>query len=352
LELPSIIQKDGHVQEILLVAWNTSNPKAHNFQWTSKTDKLLSNGSIVITSGMRKSFSTFSGDNITFGYPNIPEVNLAYIAADIIWALNSGGENGRNSAIEYLESLITQNKESFSFSNTSEEIRFRNEIIPISGISEEIWGSIAYTTVQTLTDLMGIDIFKNSHLDIDITPFSKLILKVEQPNNVTYLEELKSTISGLDNIRSITFGYDFQSSVRLTLTTFNIIVGIFIIFACTLAGVSIFTAIYVNFQERSKEIATMLTLGLSDAELFSIVTIENLSLTVFGILGGIIPGLILADWILSNVLRLFYFKITVNSQTWFFLWVSIIVVVLISQIPAILRGLNSDLTEVTKEIGY
>ena len=346
LEIPSVVQKDGKTQEILLVAWNTSIPRAHNFQWTSKTDNLLPNGSLVITSGLRKSLGLNSGSEIIIGYPNIPEVNIAYGTAEIIWALH-----GRNYTLEYLESLITQNKESFSFSTIAEEIRFKNELLPISGVSEEIWGSIAYTTVQTLTDLMGIDIFKNSHLDIDISPFSKLILQVEEPNNVTYLEELKSTISGLDNIRSIDFGYDLQSSVRLTMTTFNIIVGIFIIFACILAGVSIFTAIYVNFQERSKEIATMLTLGLSDYEFFSILTIENLSLTVFGILGGIIPGLILADWILSNVLRVFYFKITVNWITWFLICVSVIIVVFISEIPAILRGLNSDLTEVTKEIG-
>ncbi len=199
---------------------------------------------------------------------------------------------------------------------------------------------------------MGIDIFKNSRLDIDISPFSKLILQVEQPNNVTYLEELKSTISNLENIRSITFGYDIRDSVELTMTTFNIIVGIFIIFACILAGVSIFTAIYVNFQERSKEIATMLTLGLSDYEFFSIITIENLTLTVLGILGGILPGLLLAEWMLSNVLRVFYFRITVTTLTWLLLWSSIVIVMFLSEIPAILRGLNSDLTEVTKEIGY
>ncbi|MHA2175645.1 MAG: ABC transporter permease [Candidatus Hodarchaeales archaeon] len=352
LEIPSIVETDGKTQEILLIAWNTSVPQAHNFQWTSKSDELLPNGSLVFTSGLKKTLGLSSGDSIIFGYPNIPEVNLAFFAANLTYNINSGGEYGRNKTIQYLESLITQNKESFSFSTSAQEIQFKSEIIPISGVSEEIWGSIAYTTVQTLTQFMGIDIFKNSDFNIDISPFSKLILKVEQPNNVTYLEELKTKISGLDNIRSISFGYDIQSSVQLTMTTFNVIVGIFIIFACILAGVAIFTAIYVNFQERSKEIATMLTLGLSDFEFFSIITLENLSLTLMGIMGGILPGLLLADWILGNVLRVFYFRITVNALTWFLLWSSIVIVVLLSEIPAILRGLNSDLSEVTKEIGY
>jgi ABC-type antimicrobial peptide transport system permease subunit len=113
---------------------------------------------------------------------------------------------------------------------------------------------------------------------------------------------------------------------------------------------AIFTTIYVNFQERSQEIATMLTLGLSDREFLSILTIENVIQAIIGILGGIIPGLLLADWILSNLLRMFYFKIQVSLLSWIALWSGVILVVLLSQIPAIYRGLKLDLATVTKEI--
>ncbi|MHA2342311.1 MAG: FtsX-like permease family protein, partial [Candidatus Hodarchaeales archaeon] len=130
----------------------------------------------------------------------------------------------------------------------------------------------------------------------------------------------------------------------------TIIISVFILFACILVGMAIFTTIYVNFQERSQEIATMLTLGLSDREFLSILTIENVIQAIIGILGGIIPGLLLADWILSNLLRMFYFKIQVSLLSWIALWSGVILVVLLSQIPAIYRGLKLDLATVTKEI--
>jgi ABC-type antimicrobial peptide transport system permease subunit len=232
----------------------------------------------------------------------------------------------------------------------SEEVRFRMKNISASGVSEEIWGSVCYTTVQTLTFAMGIDIFKDSFLDIDLSPFSKLILKISDPNNLTLLEEIKTQIATRDGIISIRMGYDIQESATYTMTMFTVIVGIFILFACILVGTAIFTTIYVNFQERSQEIATMLTLGLSDREFLSILTIENLIQAVIGIIGGILPGLLLAEWILSNLLRMFYFKIQVSNTSWIVLWIGVLLVVLISQIPAIYRGLKLDLATVTKEL--
>ena len=312
--------------------------------------KQLFNGSLVLTTGLAHNMGLSIGDTIGFGYPNVPEVNFAFRAAEIFWELNYRGEAGRNAALEYLRKLISQNKETFSFSTVSQKIRFKTANANITGISEEIWGSMVYTTVQTITQVMGIDIFKNSELDIDLSPFSKLILQIEDPKNLTLLDDIKAQISTLDEIRSITFGYDIQQSIRLTMNTFNIIIGIFIVFACLLASAAIFTTIYVNFQERSREIATMLTLGLSDQEYLFIISFENLLQTIIGILGGIPPGLFLAEWILENVLRVFYFKISINPFTWIVLWSGVFIIVLLSQIPAVLQVVKMNLAEVTKEI--
>ncbi|MHA1976739.1 MAG: ABC transporter permease [Candidatus Hodarchaeales archaeon] len=350
LEIPSIIEINGRKEEVLIMAWNTSSPQTHMFQWTSSKDEFLQKRSLILTSGLARTLGASTGSVVSYGYPRIPYLSYAFDAATSIWNLWGGGERGRNETLEYLTSLINQNKESLSFSTNAEEITFRYKDITVTGVSEEIWGSIVYTTISTLTDVMNIDMFKDSFLDIDLSPCSKLILKIEDPNNLTLLENIKAEISNLENIRSITFGYDLRTSINLTLTAFNIIVLIFIIFACILAGASIFTTIHVNFQERSRESATMLTLGLSDLEFLFIISIENFFQTIFGILGGILPGLWLADWILSNALRLFYFPIRVSLQTWIILWVGVLLIVLISQIPAIIQGVKMDLAEVTKDI--
>jgi putative ABC transport system permease protein len=134
------------------------------------------------------------------------------------------------------------------------------------------------------------------------------------------------------------------------MAAFNAVISVFLVFACLLAGAAIFTTIYLSFQERQQEIATMLTLGLSDKEFLSILTIENIIQGVIGILLGILPGLWIASWILDNVLRLFYFDIIILPTTWILIWIGVIIVVLISQIPAFYYGTKLDLTVVTREL--
>ena len=355
LEIPSVIQNGDRLEDILIVAWNSSSPQAHNFQWTSKDDHLSINQSVVLTSGLAKSLDASVGEKLSYGYPRVPDVNDAYYWANrtlYFWLFQGKTyEFARNRSLNLIiNSFLSNNIESFSLSNESAEVRFRMDDVIATGISEEIWGSVCYTTVQTITSAMGVDIFKNSYLDIDLTPFSKLIVKLSDPHNLTLLEALKSQITNRDGILSIRMGYDIQESATYTMTMFTIIISVFILFACILVGMAIFTTIYVNFQERSQEIATMITLGLSDREFLSILTIENVIQANIGILGGIIPGLLLADWILSNLLRMFYFKIQVSLLSWIALWIGVILVVLLSQIPAIYRGLKLDLAAVTKEI--
>lgn len=353
LQIPSIIETGDKSQEVLITAWNTSNPTVHNFHWSSPRDTLLPNGSIVICSSLARNLNLHTKSTISYGFPRIPGVSSAYQAASTIWENWSpfGLEKARNETLKFISDLITQNKERLSFYEETEKLRLKIAPIYVSGVSKEIWGSIAYTTVQTLTDNMGIDIFKTG-LDIDLTPSSQLILKVSHPNNVTLLGELQESIIQLDGVRSIEFSHDFHQAVNTLLGTFNAVIGLLLVFACLLAGAAIFTTIYVNFQERQREIATMLTMGLSDNEFMFIMTVENLIQAIFGILFGIPIGLWVSGWLLDNILRLFYFEIIVHSLTWLILWMGVIAVVLLSQIPAFYRGIKLDLTIVTKELAY
>ncbi|UCG01424.1 MAG: FtsX-like permease family protein [Candidatus Heimdallarchaeota archaeon] len=354
LQIPSSIKTGGRSQGVLITAWNNSNPTTHRFHWSSSQDTLLPNNSIVVCSALAHQFNIKVGNEIEYNLPFIKSyMEYAYDKAEEIWNETSflhGIEFARNETLDYIKDLIKRNTESISFSKSvSEDIIITHESIRVSGISKEIWGSMVYTTLQTITSNLGIDMFK-SGLDIDLTPTSQLILKVSQASNVTLLEEIKTSISQLEGIRSIEFSYDFHQAVDILMAAFNAVILVFLIFACLLAGAAIFTTIYLSFQERQREIATMLTLGLSDREFLSILTVENLSQGILGILLGIPPGLWIASWILDNVLRLFYFEIIILPTTWILIWVGVIGVILISQIPAYYYGVRLDLTVVTKEL--
>ena len=352
LQIPSIIRVGKNKQEVLITAWNTTTPAAHKFQWSSSQDT-LQNESVVVCSALANQYNIQVGSSVSYEYPYFPLIHRFYdFIFDEIWSNASslfGPEYAKNLTVEYLKNLVNQNRESLSFSNNVNDIDFIETQIDVSGISKEIWGSIVYTTVHTITRKMGIDVFKTG-LGIDLTPSSQLILRVSQPSNITLLEEIRNSITHLEGIRSIQFNYDFHHSVDIMMAAFNAVISVFLVFACLLAGAAIFTTIYVNFQERQREIATMMTVGLSDREFLLIMTLENLSQAFLGILLGIPIGGWIATWILDNALRLFYFEIIIQPLTWVLIWVGVISVVLISQLPAFYNGIKLDLTVVTKEL--
>ncbi|MHA2246412.1 MAG: ABC transporter permease [Candidatus Hodarchaeales archaeon] len=354
LQMPSILFIDETQQEVLVIAWNTSTPNAHNFQWFSNQDFLGNNGSIVVCTALANNFNIQSDSLISYAYPDIPDLDNAYDASKFLYDMWNqtyvGDEVGaRKNALDFLAKRISNSKESFSFSDEAKEVRYKVANITVTGISKEIWGKVVYTNVNTLSENIGIDIFKED-FDIDLTPFSQLILKVDQPTNITLLEEIKDSVSQLERIRGIDFAYDLRHSVDTMMAAFNAVVFVFLVFACLLAGAAIFTAIYLNFQERQREIATMFTIGLSDGEFLFIITVENIIQAIVGIFLGIPFGLWIASWLLDNILRLFYFEIFIQNSTWLLLWVGVIIIVLISQIPAVYKGVKLDLTVVTKEM--
>ena len=354
LLLPSIVKSGEKQKEVLIMAWNDSDPYSHNFEWESSHDTLEPNGSMVLCSAVARDLNVQTGDNISFYYPKIPGLIYADMLIknylDLIDVYHYEYDRARRIAVGNFSKLLAGSKESISFSPIQQEIRYGASNITISGVTNELWGSVVYTTVETLTSVIGLNAFRNSRFNIDFTPFNQLILEVSQPNNITLLEEIKEATSELDGIKSIDFHYDFQEMVDTSMGFFNVIIGVFLVFASLLAASAIFTTIYVNFQERQTEIATMLTLGLSDNEFLSILTIENLCQTVLGIVFGIPVGLGLASMILDNILRLFYFEINVLPFTWVILWTIVILIVLLSQLPAFYRGIKLELPTIIKEL--
>jgi putative ABC transport system permease protein len=322
LQLPSTIISGEKEQQVLITAWNSSDPSSHNFNWESQEDSLKSNGSMVVGSALSLELNVQTGSEISFYYPRIPGLNWVKDFIELAWIQYKGNYN---------------------------QARGTSDLM-VSGVTNEIWGTIVYTTVETITSSLGLNYFRESVLNIDLSPYTQLILKITQPNNITLLEEIKEKASNLENVRTIEFGYDLQNSIDTTMSVFNAIIGTFLIFSCLLAATAIFTSIYINFQERQTEIATMLAIGLSDKEFLTILSIENLFQAILGILGGIPIGLWMASWILDNILRVFYFEISVLPFTWLILWISVIVVVLLSQIPAFYQGIKLDLASITKEL--
>ena len=120
-------------------------------------------------------------------------------------------------------------------------------------------------------------------------------------------------------------------------------------FGFAMAFVVIYNTFTANVIERTREIATMRTIGEDSTHLGIMVTIENLLLAVVGIPLGIWLGLIVARQVLTAMSSEMY-SMRVIIQPWTAVWVTaaVVVVLLLSEIPPIRRILRLDLAEATK----
>ncbi len=83
------------------------------------------------------------------------------------------------------------------------------------------------------------------------------------------------------------------------LKMFNAYIYTMVMFAAGLAFAIIFNSITLGILERTREIATMRTLGRSNWSIVAMITTENLILWVLGMLAGLPLGRVLAAWFVS-----------------------------------------------------
>ncbi len=124
-----------------------------------------------------------------------------------------------------------------------------------------------------------------------------------------------------------------------------------------LGGVLAFALIYntmsANIAERQGELAVLRTLGLSRRAIGSMVTAQNLILTLVGLVPGLVFGWVLA-WVFMATFSsdMFSFELHMRPTTFLFTAVAIIVVGLLSQWPALRAVGRLDLGELVRDRSF
>jgi putative ABC transport system permease protein len=124
-----------------------------------------------------------------------------------------------------------------------------------------------------------------------------------------------------------------------------------------LGGVLAFALIYntmsANISEREGELAVQRTLGLSQRAIGSMVTAQNLVLTIIGLVPGLIFGWILA-WVFMDTFSsdMFSFELHMRPSTIVLTSVAIIVVGLLSQWPALRAVGRLDLGRLVRDRSF
>ncbi len=164
----------------------------------------------------------------------------------------------------------------------------------------------------------------------------------------------------IDSIREKAYQIPGTASVELTSETHEKVAGlmgflkgmmwVMLGFGAAMALAIVFTVVTVNILERSREIATMRTLGEGRGGIAAMITIENVLLGLAGLLPGILLGYGLAVFLFRLIQTdMFSFGLVIFPRTYALTAGIVILIMLISQLPGIRQVNRLDLPRVIKE---
>ena len=165
------------------------------------------------------------------------------------------------------------------------------------------------------------------------------------------IENLASTFLKEDIVTGASTASDMAGSVDVSIGRILSVVMLFVVSACLLAMIVMYTNSNVNLSERTREIANIKVIGLSDHEVLIYVIRENIISTVLGAVIGLIAGIFLHSVLMGfiSVDNIVYG----SSISWWSYLVTIAIIVLISLISALpirFKIDRIDMAQTLKEI--
>jgi putative ABC transport system permease protein len=160
----------------------------------------------------------------------------------------------------------------------------------------------------------------------------------------------------IPQVASIELVADTRKMLDEQMGFFWVMIGIMLSMGTALGAAIIFNGVMVNVTQRSREMATMRAVGLGDNMLSFMISLENIIIAVLGVIAGIPLGKFIAQKFFEasassaeDVISMTPPDISVRSLV--IAVTAAILIMLISQIPAILQITRQNLATVTKELG-
>lgn len=111
----------------------------------------------------------------------------------------------------------------------------------------------------------------------------------------------KTVLSRIEGVNSVITSSDELESINKVINNLYFIIILMVVSAAILAFVVLYNLNNINITERRRELATFRLLGFYNNELASYVFRENVILTVFGIILGIVMGVVLHRFVMITV---------------------------------------------------
>ena len=131
-----------------------------------------------------------------------------------------------------------------------------------------------------------------------------------------------------------------ETTMRDAFAIMDVLVGVMLAFALVMSVALLFNAMSANLAERSVELGTLNAAGMSRHLLGRLVMAENMLLTLAGTPIGLVTGIALARWFMSNYENLGYrWELRMQTSTLIVIVSAFLTAALLSQLP-VLRGIR------------
>ncbi len=207
----------------------------------------------------------------------------------------------------------------------------------VKAINKELWGMNAYAGISQGLKLKGLS----------VKAYNAMYLNADKNKTADIKKELfampgASMVSVKQDLKDM-----FDEIMALMWTFIAILFG----FSFSMAFIVIYNTFTANVIERTREIATMRTIGEDRWHLAAMITLENILLAAIGIPLGLYLGLQTAKYLYTSLSTEAYtLKAIMYPMSYVWVTLIIIAVLLLSEIPPIVRVFRLNLAESTKTL--
>lgn len=213
----------------------------------------------------------------------------------------------------------------------------------VAGFVDEPLGTFAYISIPHLRDAVG----GKTEDSLSGGVINSALLKYDSDVN---REEIRTRISDLPYVTAYVDSDSLQATLDSYMSLFYVFVGVMLAFGGTMAFALIFNTMAANISERQGEIATLTAAGVKRRKISTLITAENLLLTLLGVGPGLLIGYYLSAYFMASYTNdMFSFDLQMRTTTLVYSALAIIVVALLSQRPLLRTVRKVEMARVLRE---
>lgn len=205
----------------------------------------------------------------------------------------------------------------------------------VGSLTEETLGQPSFISLDAARDLAPGMSGRYNALYLDVDP--------------AYADRIQDKIYDIPGAASVQVKEGLVTRLKSLLELFNVFGVVLLLFGSALAFVVVFTTFTANVTERTREIATMRTIGEDNFRLTVMITLENLLIALAALPLGIWLGVQATNAMFASfetdayTIRAFIYPDSIAK-----ICLLMLVVLLLSEIPPVRRIFRLDLAEATK----